>query len=544
MVVAPNDEQPAARGLVDRLEPLLTAITRRQQQQVWRMAADGHLGTGNIADSIRRILSEKLNGPRRELAKRLFSDSWRPLLVSDPHLLLSDASMPGVFHAMDVGALWFALQHFGMKETAERVQQWLERECEMTPLDELIRAQPVQSMRQTVRSEAADLLSSLMDGDKGQRQEFLRFMNTWRAQELTEVLGLFDVPGMDTVDLRRLSWMVNSAQSVVEVLPQNAMAVEELNDAHAGDRLLEAAYTLSAGEAPDARALWPLLVVLHRTFRYGIASHVIPLLPANSRRVVGEALLGHAMTWARSINSALTNVLGEVHPTGYKPILVLASARAALALHLERLGQLMPLLQDNMLVEPAAREKLLSLMRTTGQSVVPALVEGVYVRLERYLGKSEELLDFVDLIWFGTFHPRLLRLTNPGVNPLNQAGSRQRRIVALCQDLFRRGGSNQVTDPAMLFDRSSRLFALAKAYGGRPHEWLLPPDRRLISVCLQVLDKIDLVADPLRALPLSLVAAVQEYSKTTQIDGMLALLCRKGEAARQRLRTIADAGGR
>ncbi len=541
MVTTTQDERPAIKGLMERLEPLLAAISRRQQQQVWRMAAEGHLGSGRVVNDIRRILSEKLNGPRRELAKRLFSDSWRPLLVSDPHLLLSDAGMPGVFHALDVGALWFALQHFGMKETAERVQEWLERECELTPLDELIRAAPVQAMRQTVRAEAAALLSELMEGDKGNRHEFLRFMNTWRAQELTEILGLFDVPGMDSVDLRRLSWMVTSAQDVVDLLPGGKIDVDALSDAQAADWLLEVAYVISGGSPPDARALWPMLVVLHRTFRYGIVSHALPLLPQSSRQALGEALLGHAMTWARSINSALTNVLGEVHPTGFKPILFMGSVRQMLVLHMERLSLLLPLLHSQVLVEPQAREKLMALLRTTGQSVIPALVEGIYVRLDRYLGKSEELLDFPDLVWFGTYHPRLLRLITPGVNPLSQPGSRQKRIVALCQDLFRRGGSSaQLTDPAMLFDRSARLFAIAKAFGGRPHEWLLPPDRRLVSVCLQMLDKIDLISEPLRALPLSLVVAVQDYSKTTQIDGMLALLCRKGEAARQRLRTIAE----
>jgi hypothetical protein len=490
-------ERHKAAEKVAKVIPLVESLPSPAQTALWRAIDKGALGDGEIVRGIRKIIAEHLNGPRKAHAKRLFLTLWDPIMVRDPYLLVAGPRMTGLLHFYDLSGLWFALADSGgLRDQAERTQQWLERQCEEAPVDEILIRGPARGSREALRAAAVEALQLVSSAPITEQKKFLALVNGFRHRAVTEEIGVFDMQSLTPGDLAMFSASLAYAGDAAAFMPDPTTLLRR-TDQEVAKGLVDAYNVLMerVGPSPLGQriAMWPLMATAHRTNRFGIVLAALDSLRADDREDAREVLVRHALAWARCVHSALRLLLEQTHQTGAKPVLFSRPLRERLSQWVNRLLLLLPIVEQFKDVAEVDRKRCKQAIKSITELSVPELTEAIRLRIDRLDESIDEAPDVPDMVWFGEFSPKLRKLASPSDSRASTRGEEDRRLLETLDQTIRhlKEGPQQ----NQYFERLARLIELQTAFGGEPGRSISLINRRLITSAMRVLQTVEQAPD-------------------------------------------------
>lgn len=482
-------ERQRAAEKVAKVMPLVESLPSPAQTALWRAIDKGALGEGAVVRGIRKIIAEHLNGPRKAHAKRLFLSLWDPFMVRDPYLLVAGPRMTGLVHFYDLSGLWYALAEAGvLRDQADRTQEWLERQCEEAPVDEILVRGPARGSREALRAAALEALQMISGAPMTEQRKFLSLVNGFRHRAVTEEIGVFDVQPLTAGDLAMFSAALTYAGDVSAFMPDSTSLLRR-TDQELAKALVTAYKTLmeKVGPSPLGQriAMWPLMATVHRTNRFGIVVAALDKLRADDREDAREVLVRHALAWARCVHSALRLLVEQAHSTGAKPILFSRPLRERLTQWVNRLLLLLPLIEPFRDVAETDRKRCMQAIKSITELSVTELIEAIRLRIDRLDEAIDEAPDVADMVWFGEFSPKLRKLANPTDARAPTRSDADRRLVDTVDQTLRH--IKEGAQPSQYFERVARLTELQQAYGGELNRSISLLNRRLVTCAMRVL---------------------------------------------------------
>ncbi len=493
---------------VAKVLPLVEALPSPAQTALWRAIDKGALGESEVVRGIRKVIAESLNGPRKAHAKRLFLSLWDAVMVRDPYLLVAGPRMTGLLHFYDLSGLWYALTEGILHEQAERTQDWLERQCEEAPVDEILVRGPARGSREALRLAALDALGQISNASMGEQKKFLALINGFRHRSVTEEIGVFDVQPLTPGDLAVFSAALTHAGDAGAFMPDPNTLLRR-TDADLAKSLTEAYKTLleRVGPSPLGQrvAMWPLMATMHRTNRFSLVMASLDKLRPDDREDAREALVRHALAWSRCVHSTLRLLVDQTHTNGAKPLLFSRPLRERLSQWVNRLLVLLPLVETLKDVAEPDRKRALQAIKSITDISVPELLNAVRVRIDRLDEAIDEAPDVADMVWFGEFVPKLRKLSNPSDPRAMARGDEDKRIVEMVDQTVRH--LKEGTQQAQYFERVARLIELQMAYGGEANRAISLINKRLVVMAMKVLQAVE--SAPEASINLALMIAHQ-----------------------------------
>ncbi len=482
-------ERQRAAEKVAKVMPLVESLPSPAQTALWRAIDKGALGEGAVVRGIRKIIAEHLNGPRKAHAKRLFLSLWDPFMVRDPYLLVAGPRMTGLVHFYDLSGLWYALAEAGvLRDQADRTQEWLERQCEEAPVDEILVRGPARGSREALRAAALEALQMISGAPMTEQRKFLSLVNGFRHRAVTEEIGVFDVQPLTAGDLAMFSAALTYAGDVSAFMPDSTSLLRR-TDQELAKALVTAYKTLmeKVGPSPLGQriAMWPLMATVHRTNRFGIVMAALDKLRADDREDAREVLVRHALAWARCVHSALRLLVEQAHSTGAKPILFSRPLRERLTQWVNRLLLLLPLIEPFRDVAETDRKRCMQAIKSITDLSVTEMIEAIRLRIDRLDETIDEAPDVADMVWFGEFSPKLRKLANPTDARAPTRSDADRRLVDTVDQTLRH--IKEGAQPSQYFERVARLTELQQAYGGELNRSISLLNRRLVTCAMRVL---------------------------------------------------------
>ena len=368
-------------------------------------------------DEVGHTVVDYLNTHRPQRARRLFTDLFARVLVSDSVLLRARRPIPGLVQRVDAAGLWGALNCSAFAELVVSVQETLDASSAGTLVDDVLQSPEARVLRGRMCSEAVRYLSVVLT-DGGALNDFLQTLNRRRrAEARTAALHLETVAAVDRAFilfvrdyLENLVACTGCLNDPVAEVGQGALSGTEAEQR--AEKLTRAVEDLRGSMVPaHCGSELPLLLpltILNVGRQYGAVALYIRDVGINSAngKVVAEALLGHFAACVYTVADVLNAALGLNDRRPEAPIRLSRREMVELDAVMDRVALVMPALivagvHENHRTEPTFR----FIWRDIAHFLGDRLAAGVAQRITAAItARGNAAEDHHDVLW-------LLRLT-------------------------------------------------------------------------------------------------------------------------------------
>jgi hypothetical protein len=404
---------------------------------------------------VRLTFIEYLNDLRPHRARRLFTDLFGPLLVTDGTLLRTRKPIPGLILRVDAGALWKGLSRYGFPELVVEVQQTLDRMAETTLLEQVLRSAEAQALRERMRKAAVSYLNGLL-AREADLANFLTYVNQRREAESRKrtlylnTIGALERPFIQFVR----DWLANADACLgwlgaeVARIGRNGPGENEIERAtqelvQACDDLLERG--LKGNPRSELPLIVPLILINARQ-RYDIAAAYLrgTSPPEAVRELIGDTLLGHLACTGAAMVEILSGALKLKERIAGASVKFTLKEKNELRALLDRIDRLLSAMVvagvlENRHTEPAFRLIWQDLTRFLSDRVSLIATQRAMVVMTT---RAQAIIDHADVLW-------LVRL----LWDWHQLG----RVYDLSSGHFDRWRDQVIEDCGIAIDRAARV---------------------------------------------------------------------------------------
>jgi hypothetical protein len=405
--------QDNSDSVKERVKSLLAPLPLRFVHDVLRQV--GRLSFSGPADRLEMVkhtFVEYLNNRRPNRSRRLFTDLFTPVLISDSVLLRAKRPIPGVIQRVDAAGLWDALARYAFPDLVIKVQRALDELATNQLLDDVFKSPEASALKERMRIEAVRYLRQLLTDDR-HLPGFLDVLNRKRLAEGRKVaLYLDTIAPMDrgfiqfVHDFLVLSEECDAYLRGLTVAPTTT-AWSELEAERAAEKLVAAVEDMRETLAlPGIRSELPLLAplaTLSVSQQYGaVALYIRETGISNGHSgYVIEALIGHFSACCTTLCEVLNRALKLDERLAGASIKVTGREMTELDGALRRLTQLMPAMivggiMENRHTEPAFRFIWQDLARFISERLLMIANQRANVLI---MARQMPALDHKDVLW-------------------------------------------------------------------------------------------------------------------------------------------------
>lgn len=414
----PKDDKGSVKERVMSIvAPLPLRFVYEVLRQVCRMPFGGR---PDRLEEVKHTFVEYLNTRRPQRARRLFTDLFAPILVSDGVLLRAKRPIPGAVQRADAAGLWAGFSRYGFPDLVAKVQGSLDAMAADALLDDVFKSPEAQELQRRMAEEAVRYLNRLL-AEGRQVVTFLDFVNRKRLVEARRMaLFLESLAPVDRPFLVFVRDYLAAGEACAAYLRHHLgepgdgaitrpaeTAWSELEAERRAETMIRAVEEMGETLVPsDCRSELPVLVALATLNvgrQYGAAALYVRESgsPDGVTAYVVEALLGHfaacCVTIAEVLKAALK--LDERLPGASVKLTGREMAEIDDVMH--RLALVMPALivggiLENRQTEPVFRYLWDELARFLGERLAVVVAQRITVDVST---RRNATLDHRDMVW-------------------------------------------------------------------------------------------------------------------------------------------------